>query len=97
MGSGPVRSAGGLERGPGIGAVNVTSPGTNYYAPLVLITDPAGTGADVSASLVGPFTGGLHKFIDRIAGLDPADPNGLGQYIPVAVPDTGRLSRQRLL
>ena len=74
--------------GTGIGAVNVTSPGTNYYAPLVLITDPAGQGADASASLVGPFTGGLHKFIDRIAGLDPADPNGLGQYIPVAVPDT---------
>ncbi|MCK7462057.1 MAG: hypothetical protein MZU84_08360 [Sphingobacterium sp.] len=68
-------------------SVTVTSPGTGYYAPLVLITDPTGTGADVTATLVGPFTGGLHKFVDRIAGLDPGDPNGLGQYIPVAVPD----------
>ena len=71
----------------GIESVTVTSPGTGYYAPLVLITDPTGTGADVTATLVGPFTGGLHKFVDRIAGLDPGDPNGLGQYIPVAVPD----------
>jgi len=72
----------------GIDSVTVTSPGTNYYAPLVLIADPTGTGADATAELVGPFTGGLHKFVDRVAGIDPADPNGLGQYIPVGVPDT---------
>ncbi|MBP1659439.1 MAG: Fibronectin type domain protein, partial [Candidatus Aminicenantes bacterium] len=76
----------------GIDAVTVSVPGTGYYAPLVLITDPAGTGADATATLVGPFTGGLHKFVDRIAGLDPGDPNGLGQYIPVAVPDKDAFS-----
>jgi FtsP/CotA-like multicopper oxidase with cupredoxin domain len=34
------------------------------------------------------ITGGLRKFVDGLAGLGAANANNLGQYIPVAVPDT---------
>ena len=30
----------------------------------------------------------LHKFIDRLPGLGPGGANNLGQYIPIATPDT---------
>lgn len=33
-------------------------------------------------------TGGIRKFVDTLPGLDAANANNLGQYIPVAVPDT---------
>ncbi|MEW6489712.1 MAG: multicopper oxidase domain-containing protein [Thermodesulfobacteriota bacterium] len=32
--------------------------------------------------------GGIRKFVDGLAGLGPENANNLGQYIPVAVPDT---------
>ncbi len=32
--------------------------------------------------------GGIRKFVDTLPGLTPAGANNLGQYIPVAVPDT---------
>ena len=33
-------------------------------------------------------TGGIRKFVDGLPGLGAANANNLGQYIPVAVPDT---------
>ena len=36
----------------------------------------------------GYLTPGLKKFVDTLAGLDKAGKNNLGNYIPVAVPDT---------
>ena len=36
----------------------------------------------------GYITPGIKKFVDTLAGLGPSAPNTLGQYIPVAVPDT---------
>jgi FtsP/CotA-like multicopper oxidase with cupredoxin domain len=33
-------------------------------------------------------SGGIRKFIDRLPGLSAANANGLGQYIPIANPDT---------
>jgi FtsP/CotA-like multicopper oxidase with cupredoxin domain len=36
----------------------------------------------------GYLTPGLKKFVDTLPGLTPAGQNDLGQYIPVAVPDT---------
>jgi FtsP/CotA-like multicopper oxidase with cupredoxin domain len=33
-------------------------------------------------------TGGIRKFVDTLAGVGAAAANNLGQYIPVAVPDT---------
>ncbi|MEJ5309116.1 MAG: multicopper oxidase domain-containing protein [Anaerolineae bacterium] len=35
-----------------------------------------------------PVSGGMRKFVDGLPGLDAANANNLGQYIPVAVPDT---------
>ncbi|MCW3994701.1 MAG: multicopper oxidase domain-containing protein [Candidatus Bathyarchaeota archaeon] len=32
--------------------------------------------------------GGIRKFVDSLPGLGPAGANNLGQYIPIAVPDT---------
>lgn len=36
----------------------------------------------------GTVTGGIRKFIDSLPGLGPTGANNLGQYIPIAVPDT---------
>ena len=36
----------------------------------------------------GNITGGIRKFVDSLPGLGPDAKNNLGQYIPVAVPDT---------
>ncbi len=71
-----------------ITGIALNSPGTNYTAPVIYIVDTAGpgTGADALAVLGPPWTGGLRKFVDKLAGLDPTTPNEIGQYIPVAVP-----------
>ena len=82
--------------------------GTGYSAPVVVIRDPAGTGtgavADAvigAATLGGPLTGGMLKFIDKLPGLTPAGANTLhtpgrpgGQYIPVAVAEPVTFSGQ---
>jgi len=48
-----------------------------------LVADPAtDTGQHAAVS------GGIRKFVDTLPGLDAANANNLGQYIPVAVPDT---------
>ena len=39
-------------------------------------------------------SGGIRKFVDSLPGLGPANANDLGQYIPVAVPDTCTYSGQ---
>jgi FtsP/CotA-like multicopper oxidase with cupredoxin domain len=36
----------------------------------------------------GRITGGIRKFVDSLPGLGKANKNDLGQYLPVAVPDT---------
>jgi len=52
----------------------------------------AALGAVTAITVVTPGTGyltpGLKKFVDTLAGLGPTAANNLGQYIPVAVPDT---------
>gem|GEM_PF-5285517 len=68
--------------------ITVTSPGTNYTAPVVIITDSTGINAAATASLGGPLTSGIRKFVDTLPGLNAAGANNLGQYIPVAIPDT---------
>ena len=40
------------------------------------------------AATVQTASGGIRKFVDELPGLGPAGANRLGQYIPVAVPDT---------
>ncbi len=74
--------------GGSISSITITDGGTGYSAPIVTITDPTGTGATATAVMGGTLTGGIRKFIDSLPGLTEANANNLGNYIPVAVPDT---------
>jgi FtsP/CotA-like multicopper oxidase with cupredoxin domain len=77
-----------------ITAINVDSPGVNYSAPIVTITDSSG-GIDAAATpILTNLTGGLRKFVDKMPGLGPASANALGQFIPVAVPQSVTYSGQ---
>ncbi len=40
----------------------------------------------VSGDIIS-LDGGIRKFVDSLPGLGPENANGLGQYIPVAIPD----------
>jgi FtsP/CotA-like multicopper oxidase with cupredoxin domain len=67
--------------------ITVTNGGSDYVAPKVEITDISGTGAVATATIGGPLTGGIRKFVDSLAGLGSTNANNLGQYIPVAIAD----------
>jgi hypothetical protein len=85
-------------------AITVNTQGSGYIAPQVIIDapstplPPAGTGAvaTATATVGGTLVGGIHKFVDTLPGLTagarPAGTalgaNNLGQYIPLANPDT---------
>jgi FtsP/CotA-like multicopper oxidase with cupredoxin domain len=72
-----------------ITVIAVDNAGSGYSAPLVVITD--NTGVDAFATpVLGGLTGGIRKFIDNVAGLGYANRNNLGNYIPVATPNTTR-------
>ena len=45
-------------------------------------------GLDLTAGGSGYLTPGIRKFVDTLPGLTEAGANNLGQYIPVAEPDT---------
>ncbi|MCX6701505.1 MAG: hypothetical protein NTV68_16555, partial [Methanomicrobiales archaeon] len=68
--------------------VTLRNGGTGFSAPIVTIIDTTGSGAVVTASIGGPLTGGIRKFVDTLPGLNVAGANNLGNYIPIAVPDT---------
>ena len=85
-------------------AVALDTFGTGYTsAPTVAFGDTgAGSGAsatattdfgaviglDLTAGGSGYLTAGIRKFVDTLPGLTEAGANNLGQYIPVAQPDT---------
>ncbi len=86
-----------------IQSIGLEEFGANYNkAPDVTISDPTGTGATATAvldngiisaiTLKKPGSGyiipGMRKFVDTLPGLTEAGMNNLGQYLPVAVPDT---------
>lgn len=72
-----------------ITGITLLDGGSGYTAPIVTITDPQGSGASAMATISGSaLTGGIRKFVDEVPGLGVANANGLGQYIPVAIPDT---------
>ncbi|MBI4785586.1 MAG: multicopper oxidase domain-containing protein [Chloroflexi bacterium] len=52
-----------------ITAITLTSGGTNYSAPIVVITDTTGADAVASATIGGTLTGGLQKFKDALPNL----------------------------
>ena len=69
-------------------SIAVTHAGTSYTAPVVTITGH-GRGATAIAVLnSAKAAGGIQKFVDSLPGLGRTGANDLGQYIPVAVPDT---------
>ncbi|GAB4501670.1 MAG: hypothetical protein Fur0035_12130 [Anaerolineales bacterium] len=74
-----------------ITAIDVIDGGMDYTAPIVVISDNTGSGAAATPNLgetPGSLTGGIRKFVDALPLLDAAGANNLGQYIPVAKPDT---------
>src|SRR6185503_9333158 len=87
-----------------ISSIVLDAFGADYKnPPTVDILDSTGTGAAATAVLdngiISAITlkrpgsgyltaGGIRKFVDTLPGLTPAGINNLGQYIPVAVPDT---------
>lgn len=71
-----------------ITGISVVTPGIDYTAPIVVIDDPTGSGAAATASLGTTLTGGIRKFVDSLPGLTEAGINNLGQFIPLAIPDT---------
>jgi len=69
--------------------IDVNTHGNNYTAPVVTITGLQGTGATATAILDDTaLSGGVHKFVDSLPGLNAAGANDNGQYIPVAKPNT---------
>jgi FtsP/CotA-like multicopper oxidase with cupredoxin domain len=81
---------------PATGAIlgiTVTNAGSGYSAPVIVITDATGVGAAATAQLTA-LVGGMRKFVDKVPGLTPAGANALGQYIPIAVPETKIVSGQ---
>ena len=60
------------------GTPNYFGPESNWANSPLPTVDPT----------TGVATGGIRKFVDSLPGLGAAGANNLGQYIPVAVPDT---------
>jgi hypothetical protein len=79
-------------------AIELTNGGAGYTAPVVTIADtavpPVGTGAAATVTIGSTFTGGIRKFVDSLPSLTAAGKNNLGQYIPIAVPETVTVSGQ---
>jgi FtsP/CotA-like multicopper oxidase with cupredoxin domain len=72
-------------------AITVTNGGTGYIAPQVTIdppTTPNGLTAAAQATIGGTLSGGIRKFVNGLPGLTSANANNIGQYIPLANPDT---------
>ena len=63
----------------------ITLGGTDY--PL-FSTDRTYSIAFGLSSTTTTISGGIRKFVDGLPGVGPANANNLGQYIPVAIPDT---------
>ncbi len=63
--------------------------GDGSGATAVANVDPAnGTIANITVTAGGSGYGGIRKFVDSLSGIGSANLNDLGQYIPIAVPDT---------
>jgi len=67
-----------------------TTTSTTIYntATGTVTTTTTTTNTSTPNLVVSSVTGGIMKFIDSLPGLGPAGANNLGQYIPLAVPDT---------
>ena len=70
--------------------VSITAAGVTVTpaSATAIISGGAVTAITVTAPGAGYLTPGLKKFVDTLPGLGADKANDLGQYIPVAVPDT---------
>ena len=76
-----------LGTGGVITRITVNTGGSGYTEPVVTITGTNTTPASATASIGGPLTGGIRKFVDSLPGATASGQNDLGQYIPIAIPD----------
>jgi FtsP/CotA-like multicopper oxidase with cupredoxin domain len=89
--------------GGAVTAITVVNGGSGYTFANVVVIGGGGSGATGAATIMtGTITAiavtnggsgydtvpGMRKFVDTLPGLTPAGVNNLGQYLPVAVPDT---------
>jgi len=75
---------------PTVTITDTGAPGTGSGAAATATVATAGavTAITVGTPGTGYLTPGMKKFVDTLSGLTPAGANNLGNYIPVAVPDT---------
>jgi len=66
----------------------VGTPDKGATAAATVAVKGAVTSINITNPGAGYLTPGLRKFVDTLPGLGPTGVNNLGQYIPVAVPDT---------
>ncbi len=71
--------------GNGAAASATADPNTGAITALTLLSGGSGY---YLANPNGTLAGAIRKFVDTLPGLGPANANNLGQYLPVAVPDT---------
>ncbi len=69
-------------------SMNVLTSMFLSWTPLTGSTSSPPTLTPGVAAITTDVSGGIRKFIDSLPGLGPANANNLGQYIPVAIPDT---------
>ncbi|WP_066313342.1 multicopper oxidase domain-containing protein [Bacillus sp. FJAT-29814] len=84
--------------------ITITNEGSGYTSPpTVFITGGNGSGAEATAEVANgvitkitvtsggsgyTVTGGIRKFVDSLPLLGTDNANNLGQYMPVAIPDS---------
>ena len=69
-------------------SIKVTKAGSHYTDPIVTITGKGHSAVAAATLKSSKLSGGIRKFVDALPGLGATGKNALGQYIPVAVPDT---------
>ena len=79
----------GYQSSPTVAITDSVAPFDKFAsATATVAAKGAVTGITVTAKGAGYLTPGLKKFVDTLPGLGPDAANNLGEYIPVAVPDT---------
>ncbi len=78
----------GYDSAPTVAITDADGTDRGASATAEVAVKGAVTGITVTNPGSGYLTPGLRKFVDTLPGQDEAHANDLGQYIPVAVPDT---------
>ena len=73
---------------PDVAITDTTGIGDGALATATIADMGAVTNIIVTVKGAGYLTPGIRKFVDTLPGLGSGAANNLGQYIPVAVPDT---------